>query len=98
MMDLTLEQWRMLKSLTQHEGWPILGNLMYAVGEKAESMIYGNSDPEKQLLLHQGIGAVNVIRDIGNFIASSDAQIARLEAEAAQSAPSDADPMVFNEI
>lgn len=92
-MDFKLEDWMALRDMTQTRGWCVMSAYLLKSNNNAEKLVFGNADPEKQLLLHQGIGALNVIKEVVEFVTSADAQIAKLEAEASQIDASEANLM-----
>lgn len=81
-------------------GWPVVLRYLAAITGPALPAVYTNTDPEKQLLLHQGIGRIYVAANLVEFVSSAKLRadlLVQQEAsarEAAEQAEEDQDDVV----
>ncbi len=76
-------------------GWETVKKFLAAIMEPVRPAVYANIDPSKQLMLHQGLGAIYVAANLEEFVASAkeradllvqQEESARLAAEQAEEA------------
>ena len=63
-------------------GWAAVQKLIEALMEPVRPAVYANTDPEKQFLLHQGLGAIYVAANLTQFVSSARSQADRLVQQA----------------
>lgn len=64
--------------MTAHPGWAVLRRYLDAIMTPVTHAVFMNTDPNRQLLLHQGIGALYVAENVVEFATSAQAQADRL--------------------
>ena len=52
-------------------GWTAVKKYLGALMEPVRPAVYANGDPEKQLMLHQGLGAIYVAANLEEFVSSA---------------------------
>lgn len=74
----TLKELDAVAQLVDHPGWLALKKFIGALMEPVSPAVYSNTDPLKQNLLHQGIGAIYVASNIEKFVSSAKSTADRL--------------------
>lgn len=64
--------------MTAHPGWPVFRRYLDAIMAPVTPVVFMNTDPNRQLLLHQGLGALYVAENLVDFATSAQAQADRL--------------------
>ena len=74
--------------MAESAGWAAVLKFLGAVMEPVRPAVYANADPQKQLLLHQGLGAIYVSSSLTGFVSSARSKAdALLQRERAASEP-----------
>ena len=60
--------------LTNAPGWAAVQKFLGAIMTPVRPAVYTNTDPERQLLLHQGLGAIYVASNLTEFVASAQSR------------------------
>lgn len=55
-------------------GWETVKKYLGAIMEPVRPAVYANTDPAKQFLLHQGLGAIYVASNLEEFVSSAKAR------------------------
>lgn len=55
-------------------GWAAVQKYLGALMDPVRPAVYSNPDPDKQLLLHQGLGAIYVAGNLAEFVSSARSQ------------------------
>ena len=75
---LTVEDLHAVDDMSKSEGWKVVSKILAALMEPVGPAVYANTDPEKQLLLHQGLGAIYVAKNLEEFVSSAASEAERL--------------------
>ncbi len=75
---LTVEDLHAVDDMSKSEGWSVVSRTLAALMEPVSAVVYANTDPEKQLLLHQGLGAIYVAKNLEEFVSSAASEAERL--------------------
>ncbi len=59
-------------------GWKVAQKYLDAILAPVRPAVYTNVDPDRQLLLHQGLGAIYVAENLREFVASASSEADRL--------------------
>lgn len=59
-------------------GWAAVEKFIGSLMEAVRPAVYANPDPDKQLLLHQGLGAIYVAGNLAEFVSSARDRADRL--------------------
>ena len=57
--------------LVDTPGWAVVKKYLAAITAPVLPAVYTNTDPDKQLLLHQGIGRIYVAANLVEFVSSA---------------------------
>jgi len=57
--------------LARTPGWQAVKKYLGELIEPVRPAVYSNTDPEKQLLLHQGLGIIYVASNLEDFVSSA---------------------------
>ena len=60
--------------LVNTPGWVVVQKYLAAITAPVLPAVYTNTDPSKQLLLHQGIGRIYVAANLVEFVSSAKSQ------------------------
>lgn len=60
--------------LVNTPGWAVVQKYLAAITAPVLPAVYTNTDPSKQLLLHQGIGRIYVAANLMEFVSSAKSQ------------------------
>lgn len=60
--------------LVDTPGWAVVKKYLAAITAPVLPAIYTNTDPDKQLLLHQGVGRIYVAANLVEFVSSAKSQ------------------------
>ena len=60
--------------LVNTPGWVAVRKYLGALMEPVRPAVYANADPAKQLMLHQGLGAIYVAANLEEFVSSAKSQ------------------------
>ena len=55
-------------------GWAVIKKYLGAIMEPVRPAVYANTDPTKQLMLQQGLGAIYVAANLEEFVSSAQSQ------------------------
>ena len=55
-------------------GWAAVKKFLGAIMDPVRPAVYTNTDPEKQLMLHQGLGAIYVASNLEEFVTSAQSR------------------------
>jgi len=55
-------------------GWAVVQKYLGAIMEPVRPAVYTNTDPARQLMLHQGLGAIYVAGNLEEFISSAQSK------------------------
>ena len=55
-------------------GWEAVKKFLGAIMEPVRPAVYSNPDPARQLVLHQGLGAIYVASNLEEFVSSAKAR------------------------
>lgn len=55
-------------------GWAAVKKYLDAIMAPVRPAVYSNPDPQRQLLLHQGLGAIYVASNLTEFVASAQSR------------------------
>lgn len=76
--------------LAESPGWQAIQKFLGALMEPVRSAVYANTDPQRQLMLHQGLGAIYVSSNLTGFVSSARSKAdALLQRERAASEPTE---------
>lgn len=67
----TRAEYDAVADLVNTPGWEAVKKFLDALMEPVRPAVYTNTDPEKQLMLHQGLGAIYVASNLTEFVASA---------------------------
>lgn len=67
----TLTELDAVASMAKTPGWAAVQKFLGAIMGPVRPAVYVNADPEKQLLLHQGLGAIYVASNLAEFVSSA---------------------------
>ena len=73
-MGFTVDQLSSVDQLANHPGWKSIKLFLDAIMEPVRPVVYANIDPDKQLMLQQGLGAIYVAASLEDFVSSAGAQ------------------------
>lgn len=74
----TIEELDYVAQLAKQPGWKVVQKFLDAVMEPVGVAVYANTDPDKQLLLHHGIGMIYVAQNLTEFVSSAKTKADRL--------------------
>lgn len=86
---LTIKELEAVGDLMEQPGWKPLEKFLATLLEPAQDAVYANGDPQKQLLLHQGLGMIYVAGNLLEFVSSSHAEALRLLQQEESAPPPD---------
>ena len=58
--------------------WAVMQKFLGALMDPVRPAVYANADPNKQLMLHQGLGAIYVAGNLNEFVSSAGDRAALL--------------------
>ena len=71
---LTRAELDAVADLVDTPGWAVVKKYLAAITAPVLPAIYTNTDPDKQLLLHQGVGRIYVAANLVEFVSSAKSQ------------------------
>lgn len=67
----TLTELDAVASMAKTPGWAAVQKYLGAIMGPVRPAVYANADPAKQLMLHQGLGAIYVASNLAEFVSSA---------------------------
>lgn len=90
----TVDELDAVAKLANDLGWKTVLKYLEAIMEPVRPAVFSNVEPDKQLMLHQGLGAIYVASNLAEFVASarSRADLLVQQEESARRLAEQADP------
>ena len=70
-IGMSIEELDAVDALSKTAGWKAILKYIGALMDPVRSSVFANTDPDKQLLLHKGLGAIYIANNLMEFVSSA---------------------------